>query len=98
MRNSFLRALSFILSECPLGDSLLASRLARAVLPSLTSLLDAQSDVQREENTSINTSKGRKGKKRARGYEGDELFKTTKEVMLPTKEAEDVVLLALEGM
>ena len=40
--------------------------------------------------------KSRKGKKRARGYEGDEIFQT-REVICATKEDGDAVLCALDG-
>ena len=85
------------MSQCPpLNDPMLPSRLARAVLPSLTALLASQSQAQRDDDPISSTTKTRKGKKRARGYEGDEVFKT-REVVCPTKEAGEVILTALES-
>jgi hypothetical protein len=98
-----MRAVSALLTHCPaLADSMLPSRLARAVLPVLTSLLALQSHVQREDevasnaNPNANAPKSRKGKKRARGYEGDEVFHT-REIICPTKEDGQAVLCALDG-
>ena len=96
-RISFLRAASVLLDQCPaLNDPMLPSRLARAALPLLTALLALQSQAQREDDVNGPGVKGRKGKKRARGYEGDEVFKT-REVACPSKEDGDVVIAALDG-
>lgn len=74
---------------------MLPSRLARAVLPILTPLLALQSQAGRDED-GAQGSKGRKGKKRARNYEGDELFKS-REVVCPTQNDGSAVLNALDG-
>ncbi len=90
-----------LLQNClTLGDALLPSRLTRAVLPSLTVLLHTQFDAQRQNENAVSASvgKSRKGKKRARGYEGDEVFKTTREITCPTKEDGEIILTSLEGM
>ena len=75
---------------------MLPSRLARAVLPVLTSLLALQSQVHREDDTNANIAKSRKGKKRARGYEGDEVFNVSRLVICSTKEDGEVVLATLD--
>lgn len=75
---------------------MLPSRLARAVLPSLSTLLALQSQAQRDDDANTSGAKGRKGKKRTRGYEGDEVFKT-REIVCPSKEDGEVVLAALGG-
>lgn len=96
-RLPFIRAICALLTYCPaLADPMLPSRLARAVLPVLTSLLALQSQAQREDDTNANSAKSRKGKKRARGYEGDEVFQN-REIICSTKEDGEVVLLALDG-
>ncbi|KAL4241842.1 Pre-rRNA-processing protein RIX1 [Abortiporus biennis] len=79
-------------------DSVLMSRLARSVLPYITILLPTQTSVQQETaNNSSNASlQGRKGKKRARGYEGDEVFKMTKGAICSTPDDGNVILAALE--
>ena len=100
-RLPFLRSATAILKHCVIPyDPLLPSRLARAVIPSLVELLDSQSDVQRELDKSATsaTGKGRKGKKRARNYEGDEVFKVSRAIICPTKEDGDAVIAALNGM
>lgn len=94
LRLPFLQALHALLSECAVRDPLLASRVARAILPSLTMLLGTQSDAQ-EDNVSVIAGKSKKGKKRARGYEGDEVFKITKEVILPSHESGEVIIFSL---
>lgn len=76
-------------------DTLLPSRLARAILPSVSVILSPQSDIP-SRDAEI-TSKNRKGKKRGRGYEGDEAFKVTRAVICPTKEDGEVVMASLQG-
>ncbi|KAF7798339.1 hypothetical protein EIP86_009560 [Pleurotus ostreatoroseus] len=83
--------------ENAIRDPVLASRVSRAVLPALTTLLGTQSDAQREDNNSVaHSGTSKKGKKRARGYEGDEVFKIAKEVILPTHESGKAVIVSLE--
>ncbi|TCD69857.1 hypothetical protein EIP91_005934 [Steccherinum ochraceum] len=95
-RLNFLRTTHTLLSKCGLlHDSLLPSRLARAVLPSVTIILAPKSEVQGEVDAASGSTKGRKGKKRARGYEGDEVFKMTRSVICPSDEEGQVVLSAL---
>lgn len=94
-RVCFLHAVSALLDHCPaLSDPVLPSRLTRAVLPSLTILLASQSQTHREDDVNGSAAKSRKGKKRARGYEGDEVFKT-REVVCPSKEDGETVIAAL---
>lgn len=91
----FLRTTHSLTSICgPHHDTILPSRLARAVLPSLTSILASRSSLQEE---SVGAAKNRKGKKRARGYEGDEVFQMTKSMMCTSEEDGDVLLAALDG-
>ena len=98
LRLALLRALSALLRDCTLTEVLLSSRAARAVLPSVTALLSTQTDVQKEDDAAQAAGKGKKGKKRARGYEGDEVFKTSRPMLCPTKVAGQVVLAALDGL
>ena len=95
---ALLRALCALLRHCALSDSLLCSRAARAIVPSLTTLLSTQADVQKEEdNAQAGATKSKKGKKRARGYEGDEVFKISRQMVCLTEVAGEVVLTSLEG-
>jgi hypothetical protein len=59
-------------------------------------VLATQSEARRVNDT--NTGKNKKGKKRARGYEGDEVFKVSREVVCPIKEDGEVLMTALYGM
>ncbi|KAH8094810.1 rRNA processing/ribosome biogenesis-domain-containing protein [Cristinia sonorae] len=95
-RLHFMRTAEVLLTQCGvLYDSLLPSRLARAVLPSVTCILAHKSDLQSESEASGGSAKSRKGKKRARGYEGDEVFKMTRGAICATPEDGEVVLAAL---
>lgn len=75
---------------------MIPSRLARAVLPIVGNLLALQSQANHDDDANVNASKSRKGKKRARAYEGDELFKT-REIICSTKEDGEAVLSALDS-
>lgn len=89
-----------MLEYCPgQSDPQLTSRLMRAILPSLTLLMSPQSESTRDNGNEADTNatKSRKGKKRARGYEGDEVFKVSREILCPTKEDGESLLLTLDG-
>ena|SRR5882724_3287934 len=74
----------------------LTTRLVKALLPLLTTLLSSKSDVQQQlQDASVTTSK--KGKTRARGYEGDEVFKVGRGVLCSTREDGEVVEATLDG-
>lgn len=62
-------------------------------------MLATQSEVYLTDKSagSSGTSINKKGKKRARGYEGDEVFKTTREIVCPTVEDGEVLIAALDG-
>jgi hypothetical protein len=62
-------------------------------LPSLSIFLATHSEVQHGDT--VGSSK--KGKKRARGYEGDEVFRLSKEVICPMVDDGRVVLTALDS-
>jgi len=91
----FLEAIQAVLthSHCP-HSPILPSRLAKAILPSLTVVLVTQSEARRADDA--NTGKNKKGKKRARGYEGDEVFKVSREVVCAIKEDGEVLMAALD--
>ncbi|KAF8076598.1 rRNA processing/ribosome biogenesis-domain-containing protein [Lyophyllum atratum] len=91
-----LSTIQILLSSCHLLDSsLVPTRLAKAVLPSLSIILATPPEVQATED-SVATHKNKKGKKRARGYEGDEVFKLSREVICPGSDDGKVLLVALE--
>ena len=73
------------------------NRLVRAVIPSLTKSILPRSETNNAEATDITGSSNRKGKKRARGYEGDEVLKSNPRVLLDSRDEERVVMLSIEG-
>jgi hypothetical protein len=77
------------------ANNIIPNRLIKAVLPSLTSLLSSESDVKGQDDTGTGR---KKGKKRARNYEGDEVFKVAREVICPRDEDGDIVLAAVDGL
>ncbi|EPT03591.1 hypothetical protein FOMPIDRAFT_1046630 [Fomitopsis schrenkii] len=96
-RLSFLKATRALLTTCPhLHDPITASRLARAVAPSLAVLLSTKSQAQEGAGTTASKARNRKGKKRARGYEGDEVFNVTAKVICNSKVDGDVLLASID--
>lgn len=99
-RLSFLRATQAVLTHCHLLHSpLIPTRLAKAILSPLTVVLATQSEAQGTEDSgaAVNGNKNKKGKKRARGYEGDEVFKVSRGVICATEADGEVLIAALEG-
>ncbi|KDR83920.1 hypothetical protein GALMADRAFT_54559 [Galerina marginata CBS 339.88] len=95
-RLSFLKVLDSLLKNChPADSSILPTRLAKAVLPSITKILVSSSSEGGAENEP-SSGKSRNGKKRARNYEGDEVFKTTRLVIYPTEEEGEACLISLD--
>lgn len=60
-------------------------------------VLATQSELQASDDTAA-SQKSRKGRKRARGYEGDEVFKLSKEIICPGPDEGQVIFVALEGI
>ncbi|KAI0638331.1 rRNA processing/ribosome biogenesis-domain-containing protein [Trametes polyzona] len=81
---------------CQLQDDTLSSRLARATMPLLTIVLSKRSDMDTEAGQASAHGRSKKGKKRARGYEGDEVFKVGRGIICPTAEEGDVLLVAVD--
>ncbi|KAL0573964.1 hypothetical protein V5O48_007979 [Marasmius crinis-equi] len=83
-RLSLLQTLGVLLTNCrSLSSPVLATRVARAVLSSVKVILPSQTDSGASLDAQSG-SKSKKGKKRARGYEGDEVFKTSISVICPS--------------
>lgn len=89
--------ISVLRHSSTLHDPVLSSRLARAILPSLAVILSPVSHVAESTDQTALKGRGRKGKKRARGYEGDEVFKVTREINCPTPDDGGVLISALRG-
>ena len=79
-----------------MSDPFLANRLVRAVIPFLTKPVLPRSETKTPETADVGGSSKRKGKKRARGYEGDEVFKTNPGVLFSSRHEEQVVMLSVE--
>ncbi|KAJ7721169.1 rRNA processing/ribosome biogenesis-domain-containing protein [Mycena maculata] len=92
-RLPFLNTLQVILAKChPLHSTVVVTRLARATLPLISVVLAKQADVRDTENDALGRSK--KSKKRAREFEGDEIFKISREVVCSTVEEGNELLAA----
>lgn len=92
----FVAATLAVLSECQqLHSQAVVTRLAKCLLPYITTVLPSQSDVQR----GVDSSKVKgKGKKRTRGFEGDETFKASRSIIFGTTAAGVVALQVCDGM
>ncbi|KAJ7490368.1 rRNA processing/ribosome biogenesis-domain-containing protein [Mycena galericulata] len=96
-RLPFLKTLQVVLTKChPLHSTLVVTRLARAILPLISIVLAKQADVQDADNDMPGRSK--KSKKRAREYEGDEVFKISREVVCSNLEDGNGLFTAFEVM
>ncbi|TRM68137.1 rRNA processing/ribosome biogenesis-domain-containing protein [Schizophyllum amplum] len=99
LRASVLRTIACILKDSPSFHApLVINRLARAATPSLVILLDRESHANPSPTAAISTASSKKGKKRARGFEGDEAFRLTKSAVCPTAADAEAVLYALAVM
>ena len=103
-RSTSLHALPFLrilVAACThsraMSNTILANRLVRAVIPYLTRSILPQAETKNTETVDTSGSSRWKGKKRARGYEGDEVFKTNPGVFLGSPHEERVVMLSIEG-
>ncbi|KAF4619590.1 hypothetical protein D9613_005172 [Agrocybe pediades] len=89
-----LKAVDTLLKTCrPVESPVIPTRLSKAVLPSLTRILSASTTNIDSEPSS---SKSKNAKKRARNYEGDEVFKMTRQVTYATAEESEVALISLD--
>jgi hypothetical protein len=94
----FLRALVSLLANVHVMHSpLILNRIVKVLLSTLSILLPAQSDIKTGP-VSIVSKKGRKGRKRAHDYEGDEIFNITTNVICPTSTHNMVISTTLDGM
>ncbi|RXW17846.1 hypothetical protein EST38_g7991 [Candolleomyces aberdarensis] len=92
-RASVLETLQQLLQASSFIDSvILPNRIMRAVLPSLTIVLSSSNAV----DASAEDSKSNKGKKKAKNYTGDEVFKVSRDVICPTETDAKVLLSALQ--
>ena len=90
--------LSLLADGSHLHDNIVASRLARAAMPFLAVILSKRSHSGADDEQGAVQGRSKKGKKRARGYEGDELFKVGREVICLTTTEGDVLVASVDGM
>ncbi|KAK0242537.1 rRNA processing/ribosome biogenesis-domain-containing protein [Armillaria nabsnona] len=95
-RLPFLKALHSILVHClPFHSEVSCNRLTKAVLASITIILPSQSDFDQSTDT-VQIGRSKKGKKRARAYEGDELLKVSRNILFPLSDDGKAVLVACD--
>ncbi|KAG2154981.1 rRNA processing/ribosome biogenesis-domain-containing protein [Suillus bovinus] len=95
-RCALLRCIQTLLSNSsPTTSELSSTRLVKAVMLSLMPLLSTQSDVHTGETSSEQSKKGRK---RRRDYEGDEVFKLSKDVVCSSIAEGEAILCALDSL
>ncbi|KAK0231019.1 rRNA processing/ribosome biogenesis-domain-containing protein [Armillaria fumosa] len=95
-RLPFLKVLHSILVHClPLHSEVSCNRLTKAVLSSITAILPSQSDFDQSTDT-VQTGRSKKGKKRARAYEGDELLKVSRNILFPLSDDGEAILVACD--
>jgi hypothetical protein len=76
----------------PLDSDVLPNRLANSIHPLITTILPQPSGGLK------GNEQVRKGKKRNRNFEGDEILKGSKEALCQTPEDEQILLKSLEGI
>lgn len=99
-RLHFLRALTALLSNShayPISNTFLSTRLLKSLLPCLSAFLaeglpTVAANIAGDEHTSA------KAKKKAKLYEGDEVFKTSRDVLLRNAAEGEEVLATLHGV
>jgi hypothetical protein len=78
----------------PFHDSAVLARLAKAVLPFVTVIPGEPPELAREDTSVLS----RKGKKRVRAYEGDELFKFGRDRICRSLADGSSILMAVQGI
>lgn len=66
-------------------------------MPLLATVLSTRSSNKANDEANVTQTKTTKGKKRGRGYEGDEVFKIRREVLCPTEVEGQVLLASVDG-
>ncbi|RPD67014.1 hypothetical protein L226DRAFT_477086 [Lentinus tigrinus ALCF2SS1-7] len=92
-----LRTVSTLLTnDAKLHDDIVASRLARSVMPFLSVVLSKRSTSSGDDEQGAGQGRSKKSKKRTRGYEGDEVFKVGREVVCTTANEGEVLLASVD--
>ena len=96
-----LEALKHLLQLGPIHNTHLASRIFKVIAPLLSPLIPSKTSItgSPQSNEAIGTggtARKKKGKQRARAFEGDEVLDGGKPAICPTRESVDILLLSLE--
>ena len=96
-----LEALKHLLQLGPIHNTHLASRIFKVIAPLLSPLIPPKTSItgssqSKEAIGTSGTAKKKKGKQRARAFEGDEVLDGGKPAICPTRESVDILLLSLE--
>ncbi|CCM05557.1 uncharacterized protein FIBRA_07784 [Fibroporia radiculosa] len=98
-RLCLLRAIPPLLSNAThFHDTVLASRLAKVILTTVTTLLTPSSQALADRDATASKNRSKRAKKRGRGYEGDEVFKIAAEIVCSTPEEGEGLLVALDAL
>ena len=93
-----LRTVSNLLTNhAQLHDNIVASRLVRSVMPLLAVMLSRRSTSAGDDEQGAGQGRSKRGKKRGRGYEGDEVFKVGGDIVCVTAAEGDVLLASVDG-
>src|SRR5258708_22005330 len=96
VRLKILQTLGSLLeSPCVLDSPSLCGRMVKAVLPSIMRVVTPPSTNLETVERSPNKTKS--GKKRARNFEGEEIFQRSYEVICPTLEDREAILISIDG-
>lgn len=87
---------ALLVNSLPLSSPFLPNRLVKALLPTLTVVLESKSQGDDTKNA-ITGNGSKKSKKRARDMEGDQVLRTTTSVAYPTKQEGETALITLDG-
>lgn len=82
-------------NSLPLHSDVTCNRIARATVSLISVILPSQSEVESKDGP--NTVKTKKKKRKAGGFEGDEVFKTSRDLLFPSAEDGEVVLTSCRG-
>ncbi|KAH9077235.1 hypothetical protein EDB83DRAFT_2311797 [Lactarius deliciosus] len=92
----FLKVLIALLTNVhTIHFSIVPNRTTKVLLSTLLSLLPSQSDIRAISESDMN-SKGRKGRKRAHDYEGDEIFRTISGTICSTSAQKEMISVTLD--
>ena len=96
-RLPFVKLIPVLFSVCPSPpDPFIVGRLLKTILPALASLLPDKATV--DKSGPVAEMNGKKGKKRAREFEGDEVFKARRNILCQNAAENEIVIASLEGM